>query len=143
LPGTRGLGLLVVVVAVAGGAPRLLHLVFDHRDDHVIGYAALPRAVVVQNVTEPRPALLHQFPRIESLQRWDKEGTEDGGSLAESTPKSQAGPRPRAGFPDGDLDRFGVGGLGCFSSLDRGQRGGRLRCVGPENVARGAPFLER
>ncbi len=73
--GLRGLGvsrLLVIVIAVAGRAPCLLHLVFDHRDDHVIGYAALPRTVVVQNVTEPRPALLHQFPRIESFQRWDK-----------------------------------------------------------------------
>jgi hypothetical protein len=29
----------------------------------VIGDAALARTVVVQNVTEPKPALLHELPR--------------------------------------------------------------------------------
>jgi hypothetical protein len=51
--------LLVVMVRVARRAARLLHLVIDHRDDRVIGDAALARTVVVQNVTEPKPALLH------------------------------------------------------------------------------------
>jgi hypothetical protein len=56
----RHLGLLVFVLRVARGAPRLLDGVVDHRDDRVIGDAALTRTVVVQNVTEPKPALLHE-----------------------------------------------------------------------------------
>jgi hypothetical protein len=52
------------VIGVAGGASGLLHLVVNHRDDGMIGDAALARAIVVENVTEPKPALLHQkFPR--------------------------------------------------------------------------------
>jgi hypothetical protein len=47
------------MVGIAGRAAGLLHLVIDHRDDGVVGDAALTRAVVVQNVTEPKPALLH------------------------------------------------------------------------------------
>ena len=58
--GGRDLGLLVFVLRVARGAPRLLHGVVDHRHDRVIGNAALTRTVVVQNVTEPKPALLHE-----------------------------------------------------------------------------------
>ena len=54
--------LLVFVVRVARGAARLLHLVLDHRDHGMIGDAALARTVVVQNVTEPKPALLHETP---------------------------------------------------------------------------------
>jgi hypothetical protein len=52
-------GLLVFMVGIAGRAAGLLHLVIDHGDNGVVGDAALTRAVVVQNVTEPRPALLH------------------------------------------------------------------------------------
>jgi hypothetical protein len=48
------------VVGIAGRAPGLLHLVLDHRNDDMVGDAALARAVVVKNVTEPKPALLHQ-----------------------------------------------------------------------------------
>jgi hypothetical protein len=51
--------LLVFVVRIARRAARLFHLVVDHRDDRVVGDAALTRTVVVQNVTEPKPALLH------------------------------------------------------------------------------------
>ena len=58
-PRRRRLGLLIFVVRVAGGAACLLHLVFNHRDDRMIRDAALARTVVVQNVTEPNPALLH------------------------------------------------------------------------------------
>jgi hypothetical protein len=54
-----GLTLLVFVVGVAGCAAGLLHLVVDHRDHRMVGDAALTRTIVVQNVTEPRPALLH------------------------------------------------------------------------------------
>jgi hypothetical protein len=51
------------VLGVTRGAPRLSDVVFDHRDDDVIGDTALARAVIVQNVTEPKPALLHELPR--------------------------------------------------------------------------------
>jgi hypothetical protein len=51
--------LLVFVIRVTCRAARLLHLIVDHRHDDVIGDAAFTRTVVVQNVTEPRPALLH------------------------------------------------------------------------------------
>jgi len=51
------------MVGVTGGAACLLHLVFDQRHDHVIGDTALARTVVVKNVTEPNPALLHELPR--------------------------------------------------------------------------------
>jgi hypothetical protein len=47
------------MIRVAGRAADLLHLIVDHRDHGVIGHAALTRTVVVQNVTEPKPALLH------------------------------------------------------------------------------------
>ncbi|HTM02206.1 MAG TPA: hypothetical protein VL173_01780, partial [Vicinamibacterales bacterium] len=59
----RDLGLLVFVLGVARRAPRLLHILVDHGDDNVIGHAALARTVIVQNVTEPKPALLHELPR--------------------------------------------------------------------------------
>jgi hypothetical protein len=55
----RNARLFVLVVGVARRAARLLHLILNHRDDHVIGDAAFTRTIVVQNVTEPRPALLH------------------------------------------------------------------------------------
>ena len=59
-PARRGhTGLLVFVVSVARRAAGLLHLIVDHRDDRMIRDAALARTVVVQNVTEPKPALLH------------------------------------------------------------------------------------
>jgi hypothetical protein len=60
-------GLFVFVIRVARRAASLLHLVFDHRDDRVIGDAALARTIVVQNVTEPKPALLHELPRSRSF----------------------------------------------------------------------------
>jgi hypothetical protein len=47
------------MVGVARRASGLLHLVVNHRHDSVIGDAALTRAIVVENVTEPKPALLH------------------------------------------------------------------------------------
>jgi hypothetical protein len=54
----RNASLLVVMVRVARGAARLLHLIINYRDDRVIGDAAFARTIVVQNVTEPKPALL-------------------------------------------------------------------------------------
>jgi hypothetical protein len=66
--GRRHSGLLVLVIRVTGRAACLLDLVFDHGDDRMIGDAALARTVVVENVTEPKPALLHELPRIDSFQ---------------------------------------------------------------------------
>ena len=48
-----------LVVRFAGSAACLLDLIFDHGHDGMVGDAALARAVIVQNVTEPKPALLH------------------------------------------------------------------------------------
>jgi hypothetical protein len=50
---------LVLVIGIARRAPRLLDLVIHHRHHGVVGDAALARTVVVQDVTEPNPALLH------------------------------------------------------------------------------------
>jgi hypothetical protein len=55
----RNASLLVFVIRVARGAARLLHLIVNHRHNRVIGDAAFTRTIVVQNVTEPKPALLH------------------------------------------------------------------------------------
>jgi hypothetical protein len=68
-PRRRRLGTLVLVIRLARRATRLLHLVVDHRDDGVVGDAALARAIVVENVTEADPALLHQLPRSDFLSR--------------------------------------------------------------------------
>ena len=59
----RYFGLFVFVIRIAGRAPRLLHVVANHRDHDVVGEPALARAIVVQNVTKPRLALLHQSSR--------------------------------------------------------------------------------
>jgi hypothetical protein len=58
----RHLGLLVFVVRVAGRAARLPDLIFDHGNDRMVRDAALARTVIVENVTEPKPALLHDSP---------------------------------------------------------------------------------
>ena len=64
-PLPRNLGVFVFVLGVARRAARLLHVVADHRDDGVVGQPPLARAVIVQNVTKPKLALLHQnLPRI-------------------------------------------------------------------------------
>src|SRR5688572_28471789 len=47
---SRQLAFPVFVVRVTRGAARLLHLVLEHRDDRMIGDAALARTVVVENV---------------------------------------------------------------------------------------------
>ena len=47
------------VVRVAGGAACLLDLIFNHGHHGMTGDAALAGTVVVQDVTEPKPALLH------------------------------------------------------------------------------------
>jgi hypothetical protein len=70
-PRRRNLGLLVLVVRIARGAAGLLHHVFNHRDHRMIGDAALARTIVVENVTEPKPALLHELPRSDAF-RWGR-----------------------------------------------------------------------
>jgi hypothetical protein len=55
--------LLVLVLGIARRAPRPPNIVLDHRDDNMIRDTALARTIVVQNVTEPKPALLHELPR--------------------------------------------------------------------------------
>ena len=50
---------LVGVLGVAGRAASLLDVFFHHRDDRVVGHAPLARTVVVHDVTETQPALLH------------------------------------------------------------------------------------
>jgi hypothetical protein len=51
------------VLRVARRATRLLDLLADHGDDGVVGDTALARAIVVQDVTKPKLALLHEIPR--------------------------------------------------------------------------------
>jgi len=60
-------GLLVFMLGVARSAACLLHVVVDHGDHRMIGDAALARTIVVKNVTEPNPALLHKYPGALSL----------------------------------------------------------------------------
>jgi hypothetical protein len=53
-------GVLVGVLGIAGGAARESDHVTNHRDNGVVRQAAFTRTVVVQNVTKPKLALLHQ-----------------------------------------------------------------------------------
>jgi len=64
----RHFRVLVLVLRVARGAARLLDVGADHRDNRVIGHAALTRTIIVQNVTKPKLALLHQLSRKRN--RW-------------------------------------------------------------------------
>jgi hypothetical protein len=63
----RHLGLLVLMIRVTRRATGLLDFFVDHRDNRMIGDAALARTVIVQNVTEPKPALLHGTPPVRFL----------------------------------------------------------------------------
>jgi hypothetical protein len=62
-PRRRHFRVFVFVLRVTRRAPRLLDSVTDHRDHRMVGDAALTRTVVIQNVTEPKPALIHENPR--------------------------------------------------------------------------------
>jgi hypothetical protein len=60
----RHLRVFVLVIRVARRTASLLHLVADHRDHGVVGEAPFARAIIVQNVTKPKLALLHrELPR--------------------------------------------------------------------------------
>ena len=68
--------MFVFVLGVTRGAACLLHRVFNHRDDRVIRDSPFARTVIVHDVTEPKPALLHELPRNcfflpSAVQRWD------------------------------------------------------------------------
>jgi hypothetical protein len=54
------------VLGVTRRAAGLLDVFLDHGHDGVIGHAPLTRTVIVKNVTETQPALLHllYFSRI-------------------------------------------------------------------------------
>lgn len=56
----RHFGVLVLVIGITRGATRLFDRVADHGNHDVIGQSALAWTVIVQNVTKPRLALLHQ-----------------------------------------------------------------------------------
>jgi hypothetical protein len=60
------------MVRVARGAASLLHLIVNQRHDDVIGDTALTRTIVVENVTEPKPALLHYSPGAVPFRRDEK-----------------------------------------------------------------------
>jgi hypothetical protein len=49
----------VLVVGIACSTARLLHIGADHGDDRVIRDTPLTRAVIIENVTKPKLALLH------------------------------------------------------------------------------------
>jgi hypothetical protein len=51
---------LVFVVRVARRTTRLLDVLANHRDDDVVRQPSLARTVVIENVTRPKLALLHQ-----------------------------------------------------------------------------------
>jgi hypothetical protein len=57
--GGRHFGVLVLVLRVARRAARLLDGLVNHRDHRMVRYAALTRTIVIEDVTEPKPALLH------------------------------------------------------------------------------------
>jgi hypothetical protein len=57
---TTGRGAAFVgVLGVTGRAASLLDVLFHHGNDGVVRHASLPRTVVVHDVTETQPALLH------------------------------------------------------------------------------------
>ena len=56
----RHFPVLVFVLGVARRATRLLDIGPNHGDDGMVGNPAFARTVIVQNVTKPRLALLHQ-----------------------------------------------------------------------------------
>jgi hypothetical protein len=62
-PLRRDLRLLVLVFGFAGDTSGLADLLPDDRDNGVVGDSPLAGTVVVQNVTKPKLALLHQTSR--------------------------------------------------------------------------------
>ena len=50
------------VLGIARRASRLANRVVNHRDDGVVGHAPLTRTVIIDGITDPQPALLHETP---------------------------------------------------------------------------------
>jgi hypothetical protein len=93
----RHLRVLELVVGVARRAAHLLHGVGDHRHDDVIGHTPFTRAIVVQDVTKPKLALLHQRSR---RIRWQGMSCERRSILTELSKPVQ--PCPDVGQPGAD-----------------------------------------
>src|SRR3954453_9441751 len=93
----RDLRVLEFVIGVARRAAHLLHVVTDHRHDYVVGHAPLARTIIVQNVTKPKLALLHQRSR---RYRWQGMNAKGPTILAEVPEAVQPG--PEVGEPGGD-----------------------------------------
>jgi hypothetical protein len=91
LASARGLTALVRVLGIAGRAPRLFDGLFNHGDDRVIRHTTLTRAVVIQNVSETQPALLHSIsPDLFPFERgWKRLPDAGFVSLAEPLPPVQ------------------------------------------------------
>src|SRR3954454_14759244 len=98
----RDLRVLEFVIGVARRATHLLHVVGDHRHDDVVGHASLTRTIIVQNVTKPKLALLHQRSR---RYRWQGMNAKGASILAEVPEAVQ--PRPDAGELVADSARRG------------------------------------
>ena len=61
LPALRHTRAFIGVLGVARRASCLLDVFLDHGDNRVIGHASLAWTVVVQNVAQTQPALLHSI----------------------------------------------------------------------------------
>jgi hypothetical protein len=55
------------MLGIARRASRLTNFVLDHRDDGVVRHTPLARTVVVDGITDPQPALLHETPGTDLL----------------------------------------------------------------------------
>jgi hypothetical protein len=71
LPPRRHFRLAIVVFGVAGGAAGLANLVFNHRDHGVITHTPFTRTIVIDDVTNPWLALLHEKSPGYAFQRWE------------------------------------------------------------------------
>jgi hypothetical protein len=91
LASARRLTALIRVLGITGRAPRLFDGLFNHGDDRVIRHTTLTRAVVIQNVSETQPALLHSIsPDLFPFERgWKRLPDAGFVSLAEPLPPVQ------------------------------------------------------
>jgi hypothetical protein len=73
LPPGRHLRLAIVVLGVAGGAAGLADLIINHGHHGMVAHSPLTRTVVVDDVTNPWLALLHEESPGRAVQRWEQE----------------------------------------------------------------------
>jgi hypothetical protein len=79
---------------VTDSATRSLYLIIDHRDNRVIGDAALAWTIIVQHVARPMPAVLHATPpKTESASR-------QAASVLGLSTASNRGPKAASAVPD-------------------------------------------